>query len=106
MKKQILTPTYIIAAFIFSACGASKETLAKAQKMSCSELAMKIGQLQQQVKTEEVNGIISNIEGDLSKKDEDITSAAIDGLFSSIGQSTAEEQLKQYMAIYNKKGCK
>lgn len=106
MKKVILITTCIVTSLMLSSCGASKESLAKAQNMTCGELAMKIGQLQQQIKTAKIDGVASDVQGAISKKKSDKTDAAVDGIFSTIEQSTAEKQLEQYMEIYRKKGCK
>ena len=88
-----------------SACGESKQQLAKAQGLSCTELSREIGKREQRRDTARVDGWINIAESAIAG-DSDVGRAAdIEGAVNSIDEADAEKSLHQLQGIYQSKGC-
>ena len=95
----------VAVAFGLSACGASQTELRQAQTLSCTELARKIGQLEERRDDANMDSIMSTFEQALSKDKDDENAALVEGVVADIESDSADKQLEQYRKIFRQNRC-
>lgn len=105
-SMQLLSTLALGSALLLTACATPQESLNNARNnMSCGELAMKIGRLQEAKSQSNIDLAFDGIGAAASKSKGDATAAAVGGVFDAISQGTSDKRLQEYQAIYRQRGC-
>lgn len=103
--KLISFGAYLMSFAMLSACGETRQQLAAAQALSCTELAREIGKREQRRDSAQIDGVFNTIESVIADDKEDRDSASIASTINIIDETDAEESIEQLERIYRSKGC-